>query len=612
MKRTLLLTAALFAFAASLNATAVDQDAARRVATHFWNTYRPTELKSAGNVIEVSFPELSHLHIFSIDGTGFVIVSGDDRVTPVLGYSFHNLFPAELNPEVGYWLDGYEQQLAYVAKSDLVATEKVANQWKSLLSEEGVPDTPIDLTDIPALLSTEWDQGDPYNRYCPFDSTRNNRTVVGCVATAMAQIMKYWDYPSFGEGSHSYVHRYWLDETSLGTISADFGSTTYLWQYMPNTLLSFSPEHQRKAVGILSFHCGVAVDMMYGTSAQGGSGAYSSCNDWISQCATNAFWQYFKYDTTLFYAERDDHSDSSWTALIDTQLAQRHPIYYDGSDHSGGGHAFVLDGSDLEGRYHFNWGWSGYGNGFYTIDNLAPGSGGAGSNSTHSYNEGQGAIFGIKPAFVETFDTVDYYDSICDNSQYVDFHEYHLRAVAMDTLLRHLDTVFRYHLKIISKKRALLEPHCDGEDTKTITFCPATGFNFPEAPCTDGQRIFIGWCRSLTGDDVIYQPGEHVTFNANRTYHALWVSTNVGIDSPESSELALWPNPTTGEITLAVPAETGTIIVTDVLGRVVLRNDNPNIMGGHVKISLSALANGIYNIQVKCSEGILKQRIIKQ
>lgn len=602
MKKSILLIAALVTFAATLYANPVGTDMARRVATQFWNGHRPADVKTAGTVTKLTFSDLDQLHVFDINGTGFVIIAGDDCVMPVLAYSFHNTFPAELNPEVGYWLQGYNDQIGATAKTGL----PTHSQWADLTTEGKDYSTPKDLSNIPAMLTTKWDQGDPYNLLCPYDSSRHARTVVGCVATAMAQIMKYWNYPSCGEGSHSYSPENWRSDYDFGTLSADFANTTYLWQFMPNTLSAYSPAHQKNAVATLSYHCGVAVEMMYGPS----SGAYSSCGYWTPACATNAFWQYFKYDSALYHADRYAYADSEWVALIDHELAEGHPIYYSGHDTTGG-HAFVLDGADLEGRYHFNWGWAGYGDGFYTIDDLSPRSGGAGGNATYTFNLDQGAIFGIKPARVETFDTVDYYDSICDNYQYIDFREYHLRVAEMDTLLRHLDTIFNYHLTLINKKRILLDPNCAGHDTKVEIYCPATGYTFPENTFTNEGHIFVGWCHSATGDDSIYQPGQHIDIRTNRTFYALWLG-NAGIESRENEDLRLWPNPTTGELFIAMPAANGSIIITDVMGRVVLRNDNPDITGGSAKISLQGLSNGIYTVQVKTEKGLFNQRIIKQ
>lgn len=616
MKKTVLLIAVVFTLAANAFAHPVSTAWASFVAANFWAAHRPANLRADVSPKALTFPELDQLYIFDMEGLGFVIVPADDRVMPVLAYSFEDPFPTELHPELAYWLHGYNDQLASLAKDDSYPQrESIMQQWGKLLLYDVLKDasddsTTSDLTAVPAMLVTKWDQGDPYNIYCPYDSVRHGRTVVGCVATAMAQIMKYWNYPSFGRDTHSYQPRsMWHSGTVSPTLSVDFANTTYLWQLMPRRASLGSTDVQKDAVATLSYHCGVAVDMMYGVSADGGSGAYSYCGPWTSACATNAFSHYFKYDTTLFFASRANYSDNDWRAMIDENLALGQPMYYDGSD-STGGHAFVLDGSDLEDRYHFNWGWDGYGNGFYTVDNLAPGSGGYGGNATYTFNQGQGAIFGIRPGEVETFDTVDYYDSICNNSTYIHFREYTLRVAAMDTLLRHLDTIFNYHLKIISQKQVFLNSNIPNTDPTTIRYCPATGFTFPECPFEKENSMFIGWCRNALGDDTIFAVGQTIHIKSAAAFFALWLD-DVSIDEVSEDKVQLWPNPSTGEVIITLPFHNASISVIDAVGRTVLREDYPNMMGGTAKITLNDLPAGTYTVQIRASTGIYNRRIIK-
>lgn len=608
MKKNILLIAALLFFATNANAHPVTVEWAQKVAAHFWNSYRPTDTKPVATISALPFSDLAHLHIFDINGEGFVIVSGDDRVRPILAYSFENTFPEELNPEVGYWLRGYEAQLAKVAESDATQPESILQLWgRPILTP--APDEPIaTLQNIPAMMKTHWDQGKPYNNLCPFDSVNHARTVVGCVATAMAQIMRYWSYPAYGLGSHTYNYSRFHD------ISADFENTSYLWHIMPNRCDDFTPESAVKATATISYHCGVAVDMMYGISAEGGSGAYSECGYWASRCATSAFVDVFKYDTTIHHLDRYGHTDEAWTALIDAELAAGRPMYYSGRD-STGGHAFVLDGSDLEGRYHFNWGWNGYGDGFYTVDNLAPGpNNGAGGNATYTFNLDQGAIFGIQPAFQEVFDTINYYDSICENTQYVHFRDYTLlvRNVAnRDTLLHHFDTVFNYHLNVISKKRLYLNPN-NGQEVVLKEYCPATGYTFPHCSFSKTNCMFVGWCRMRDGSDAIYQPGETAYFNNTPTFYALWVDTsaNVAIEDPETLHgLTVWPTLTSEHINISFDdAESMTVNIIDNWGRVVIQKES---VGRKAQISLERLPAGTYTVQIITKGTLYKSRIIK-
>lgn len=615
MKKTVLLicVSILFSFLLSnfnsANAKPVDNRTASLVAAHFWDTYRPSDAKPAATLAELTFAELPHLHVVAINGDGFVIVPVDDCIQPVLAYSYDDAFPTELNAELRYWLGGYNEQIAGAIKTDYQPTPDITAQWDALLNEP-VPPTPLTVADIPALMTTRWNQSSPYNNYCPYDSVGNFRTVVGCTATAMAMIMKYWNYPAFGQGSHSYYH--W----DYGDISADFGATTYLWELMPDHLDYYSFSYEINPVALLSYHCGVAVDMNYGIS----SGAWVLADNSSMPCAHNAFVNYFKYSPDLVSLNRYSVSDSTWTAIIDTEMAHRRPILYCGYDTDNSGHAFVLDGADLEGRYHFNWGWDGWGNGFYTVNNLAPGrGGGAGESINGTYNIGQGIVYGIRPGMVETFDTMDYYDTICSDSQTHQFREYTFNVGDFDTTVRHLDTVFHYHLKVISRKRLHLSPNGAPGDIDVSHFCPATGIVLPECPFTKPNCIFTGWCRRANGEDSIYQPGDLVFVNTNVTFYAQWNDTTqhndtVGITEIENPELGIviYPNPACDELNIVLPEQTNQIVILDAIGRTVLRDEHLSVIDGTVKISLSALPAGLYIVQVRTSSDVYNQRIIKQ
>ena len=381
MKRILFGALALSFLLSGAMAQTVTVQEAQTVAVNFWNRHHPAEVSGvkASETTLLSYGEISHMYVVNVADRGFVIVAGDRCVQPVLGYSFDSRFPERMHPEVSYWLGGFDGQIAEAVEADYVPSQEVVDMWDQLLTQTA-PETPVSLVVVPALLTTRWDQGSPYNQYCPYDSVDHVKTVVGCVATAMAQIMRYWRHPSCGTGSHSYIPEQ-RTGMSFGTLSADFEHTTYIYDYMPNSVdANFSPAKERNAVALLSYHCGIAVDMMYGSS----SGAYSECGYWSNACATSAFSDYFKYKTSLELRKRYNYSDSVWRLMIDTNLENGRPMYYSGHDNSGG-HAFVLDGADGQGRYHFNWGWGGYADGYYTVSNLAPGSGGAGGNATSTW-----------------------------------------------------------------------------------------------------------------------------------------------------------------------------------------------------------------------------------
>lgn len=186
--------------------------------------------------------------------------------------------------------------------------------------------------EVGPLLTTQWYQMSPYNMYCP------SGTKTGCVATAMAQVLKYWNYPAFGKGSHSYS-----DDTGYPDLSADFGDTRYDWQHMPNRLTGSSSATEKQAVATLMFHCGVSVNMHYST-------VYSGTT--IIKCE-NALPEYFRFnDSDIRYRSKGQMSNDDWTDTLIAELRLHRPFLHGGSGPAGG-HCFVCDGYDSHRYLHF-------------------------------------------------------------------------------------------------------------------------------------------------------------------------------------------------------------------------------------------------------------------
>lgn len=385
--KTFLLFAALsFSFSAGANPVSVEQ--AMQVARTFLSA---NGARSIGELRDITVQTgFNEFYVLAFDG-GFILVAADDCVVPILGYSLSSSFPeGKLATNVDHWLSGYEEQIAFYRQhlqpSDGNVSPIVARQWQSLLGGN-TPPQPY-RTAVSPLLTTEWDQDPYYNNACPYSSYSGSRPVTGCVATAMAQIMKYWNHPTTGYGSHSYYH------DTYGTLSANFANTTYQWSSMPNSLSSSSTSTQVNAVATLMNHVGIAVDMDYSTES---SGAQShSFGDAASASAENALRNYFKYSPQLYGIFKEDYTDVQWCNLLKNELDDSRPILYDGRDASGG-HAFVLDGYNNAGQFHINWGWGGWCNGYYTMGNLHPASGGTGGNSSYTFNMQNDAIIGIQP-----------------------------------------------------------------------------------------------------------------------------------------------------------------------------------------------------------------------
>ncbi|MBR3710485.1 MAG: C10 family peptidase [Bacteroidales bacterium] len=311
----------------------------------------------------------SGLYVFDVDDNGFVIVSADNHIRPILGYSKSNNFhPENMSPECRFYLNsivaGMEQ-----SKNSTV-DPAVASEWQSLnesgrlLSFNGGKGSDY-------LITSTWNQSPaPYNSMCPADPLGpGGHDYVGCVATAMSQLMRYWGYPEHGQGSNSYIcypRPGYAGHPEYGTLSANFGATTYHWDLMLDKYVNannYTPE-QAEAVATICYHCGVAVNMMYGNDVDEGSGAYSDD-------VPGAIQNYFLYSNAATIQSYNGNV-TWWKNLLKEQFDLGWPVYYSGTDPTptGGGHAFICDGYDDNDLFHFNWGWGGYQDGFFIVNEI--------------------------------------------------------------------------------------------------------------------------------------------------------------------------------------------------------------------------------------------------
>jgi len=311
--------------------------------------------------------ESSYFHVFNLNPDGFVIISSDDRIVPVLGYSFESDFDWDkVPPQLKFMMESWEEQIRLDFESASKSSGFPVKDWEEWLENSENP-----RRSVSPLIPANWDQGWSWNQYCPSDPAGPGDHVwAGCVAVSMAQVMKYWNYPDVGVGSHSYFH------SDYGTLSADFGATEYNFSSMANN----SPTTASKT---LLYHCGVAVEMDYGPD---GSGAYVGTS---YPNATLALRIYFSYDSNLEFVEKMDYDDAEWDAILRDELDASRPVVYRGASGESG-HAWNIDGYQGSDYFHCNWGWSGYYNGYYYLDDLTPGWG-------SNFSGSQGMIIGIQP-----------------------------------------------------------------------------------------------------------------------------------------------------------------------------------------------------------------------
>jgi hypothetical protein len=345
MKKIIILLMVIVTFFSLAYGKKVDVNTAQTVARQFMaNKAVPGKLVNIRNLslTYTSVPanankapsggSVVYYYVFNINSSqGFVIVSGDDIVEPILGYSNQKSFdPDHIPAHVVAWLKGYEDQIQFAIDRQMQPTSKIKIKWDKYRNNNNQNPVYRGPAGVSPLVQTTWNQNPYYNDMCPYDNTAAELTVTGCVATAMAQVLKYWNSPATGAGFNSY------SDPKYGTQSADFGSTTYDWTNMPMIL-----NGPNNAIATLMYHCGVSVNMTYGTAEAGGSDAYVvSSQSPITNCAEYALKTYFGYPTTLNGQVRANFDDATWKGKMTTDLDASRPIIYAGFG-SGGGHCFV-------------------------------------------------------------------------------------------------------------------------------------------------------------------------------------------------------------------------------------------------------------------------------
>lgn len=311
-------------------------------------------------------------YVFNVgNGKGFVIVAGDDAVTPILAYADRGDFSErEMAPAAKAMLDSYAQQIEMIQQNPSLAVAASTSYAA-----------------IEPLVQTKWNQGAPYNYMCPTISGEEEQSVTGCVATAMAQIIYYHKYPV--EQTKT-IPAYQL---SSGDVIPGADPVTLNWDAMQLSYTGSEAVDDPSALAVaqLMVLCGKSVKMSYSSSASGA----------VSESVPAALKEYFDYDGAAHMVYRDEYANADWEKMIYDELAAKRPVYLSGTSISGTsvvGHAFVCDGYYGEGLFHINWGWGGMSDGYFRLTLLNPDDHGTGGNNgSGGFNMDEGAIIGIQP-----------------------------------------------------------------------------------------------------------------------------------------------------------------------------------------------------------------------
>lgn len=396
MKTRTLLSVLIFTFIyGCVPAAVVSRQSAQTIALNFYKVNAPAVTGSLNAVLNYTRQDSDgtiEFYVFNIQpGPGFVIISADDNFKPVLAYSTESSFNSNVPASIGLinWMTNTGNKIHAGIQQQVSADAIIKNQWQSYAN--GTNPVSSRSGSVSPLVATTWNQNPYYNLFCPVIST--GQCVTGCVATAMAQIMKYWDYPRQGTGSFQYddvvatspdvPSQY---SNNIGTLSANFGATIFNWNDMPNAVTGPAND---TAVAWLMYMCGISVAMNYGSESSSFV-TYADAGGPGHPSAQNSYITYFAYDpNTIQNVSRANYNDADWIALLENDLNAGRVVQYVGFAPNGGGHTWVCDGYDEGNMLHMNWGWGGYYNGFYDVTDL---------NATlQGYNVFDEALIGIQP-----------------------------------------------------------------------------------------------------------------------------------------------------------------------------------------------------------------------
>lgn len=515
-------------------------------------------------------PDNMDMNVFNVDGTptayainnpdrGFVIIAADKRQKPVIGYSLkNNLDFTNLPPALQSLLHSYGD-ISLINKQPHPGWQQLG-QSNTRVKAKSFPEAPV-------MLSTVWGQSWPYNAYCPaHPNGSNGHTLVGCVATAMAQVMYYWQYPSVGTGSESY---FWGVDSTV-----HFDQATYNWSAMDNYINSAN----RHEIAQVSFHTAVSVKMNFGPSASGSS---------IDKAA-NALKDHFQYLPTLRFLSRENFDYVEWKTLMQNEMLAGRPVIYAGFDNAEGGHAFILDGFRDSAYFHINWGWNGGSNGYFHLDNL--------NSSGGNFATNQRAVIGIMPYGTTycgdywytsnnyTFDDGSGYSFYQSNSSCT----YLIEAPAQGPL----DLQFsRWQLADAGDKVTIY----DGEDANAPVLATFDGSQTPSLLTSTSNKVFLEFETDGSGEDL----GWELQYSS------------VASSTPQKmlDEVSVSPNPARDFVTVS-KAQGLQLELFSIDGRLL---SSQRAESDNSRIDVSSLSSGVYLLNLTTNEGYrsVKKLVVK-
>lgn len=418
---------------------------------------------------------------------GWILVSANDAMIPILGYNYHGSFPETHQQSDNFksWMQHYVDQVIFT-KENNIETENYTTKWNKYLTDDLETLVSMEtLDEVEPLLTSTWHQNFPYNLYCPEDPEGpGGHAFVGCVATGMAQIMEYWRNPYQGVGSRTYYCY------PYGDLSVNFGETSYEWDAMHDVIDFNNPWN----IAQISYHAAVSLDMNFGPNGSG-----TTINK-----VPNALCTYFMYDTSAVCYFRVNFSLDNWKEMIWEDLDNHQPLDYGGQS-SNGGHNFVCDGYQGADYFHFNFGWNGNANGYYTLDNL------------NGFNTNQKLVKNIYPAdpdypyIADGPDTLSFLSgSFTDGSGPAQDYPFGMEASWLIDPQSDTDSVSNITLTFIQFITATSDylRVYDGETTNDMLLGEFSGDDLPDNISSTGNKMLVTFSSEVTGEGfkIEYHP----------------------------------------------------------------------------------------------------------
>lgn len=612
MKKVLLIPALVAGL--HVSAKPVDVQTAKKAGYHFLvdnmrgSQVNADEMRLAYTAHSNAAQPVNFFYVFNVNANAFVMVSVDDQVVPVFGYSTESAFDANNIPETAVdWFNNYSDQIQYVIEHNIPATGEITSKWNYLLT---APDNntggKTTVSGTP-LVFTTWNQDPYYNDMCPLDVSSNQKTVTGCVATAMAQIMKYWNYPATGTGTYSY------SQSPYGNLSANFGATTYQWGAMPNALGA-----PNTAVATLMYHLGVSVNMHYGTASSGGSGAYvTQASSPLTNCAEYALKTYFGYDANLHGINRAAFSDLGWINTLKIEIDNLRPVLYSGFGNAGG-HAWVADAYDNNDFFHINWGWGGVSNGYYSVDAMNPPALGSGGGNG-GFNNYQTAIIGIQPPASSMAPDAYEVNNITAQAYNlpVSFASGTAHITTAGSTIHSTNDVDYYSITLPAGDNYEITPRL--HDSANSGNGQTYSLNAKFAVSGNGGGFWSADFDDVLSSSITFNGGGVYIFRVMPKYAGFMGSYLLDItvqraatgvaDVNTQAEVSVYPNPASGYLNIDLKGIGGKAVVNvvDMQGRQLIEH----IYTGNqlVNMPLNGLSNGLYFVRIQTDKGTVTKKI---